>query len=183
MRPILRDFWRENLSLLIRTAIISAVCPICFAFTGIFERDNTRAAGIVITGFLAAALLWQFARIFAVYPLMLKKQLSRLSEKERAQVVKGYSAARPLGARRFYQSGWLLSFSGGRLTLLRISDVKSASLSGTRIKLTLSDGKKSSIKAAPDESAPIILAALRSVNPDIKAGNKQDYQGTEESKI
>lgn len=181
MRPIVRDFWRENLSLLIRMAIIIAVCAACLALTGIYERESTRIAGIIVTCFLALSLLWQAAGIFVIYPLVLKKQLSRLSAAERTQVLSGYGAARSLGARRFYQSGWLLSFSNGKLTLLRISDVKSAQLRGTKIQLITANGKKRVIKAAPDESAAIILAALRSINPAIKAGNKENFQGTEDT--
>lgn len=183
MRQILRDFRRENLSLLVRMAVITAVCITCLALTGIYSRENTRIAGIVVTCFLAVSFLWQLAGVFVIYPLVLKKQLSRLSAEERAQVLSGYNMSRPLGARRFYQSGWLLSFSGGRLELVRISDIESADLQGTKIRLAMKDGKKYRIKTAPDESAPIILAALRSVNPAIKAGNKKEKQGTEDSKI
>lgn len=169
MKAILRDFFRSNLSLLIREALITAVCAVCLALTGMYSRENTRIAAIVITAFMALTVLRSLAQVLVISPCAFRKRLAELTEAERAEVLDGYPKALDFGGRRVYRkSGLLLFFADRRLRLLRFRDIKSAELTARGVLLNVG-GKKLLMRAAPDESPELILRMLRINSPELAA--------------
>ena len=170
MKAILRDFFRSNLSMLIREALITAICAVCLALTGMYTRENTRIAAIVITAFLALTVLRSLVQVLAISPCAFRKRLAELTEAERAEVLEGYTAAFNMGGRRIYKnSGLLLFFADRKLHLLRFRDIKSADLTARGVLLTLGGGKTLLMRAAPDETPELIWRLLRINNPEMTA--------------
>lgn len=170
MKAILRDFFRSNLSMLIREALITAICAVCLALTGMYTRENTRIAAIVITAFLALTVLRSLVQVLAISPCAFRKRLAELTEAERTEVIEGYTAAFNMGGRRIYKnSGLLLFFADRKLHLLRFRDIKSADLTARGVLLTLGGGKTLLMRAAPDETPELIWRMLRINNPEMTA--------------
>lgn len=171
MKQILRDYRRAHISTPIRFAFVTAVCIGAFFLTGIFSRDSTRIAGIVVSAFLAGVVIWAAVDIFAVAPRKFKKDIERLTEAEREEVLSGYETAPKLGARRFYRDKYVLFYSYRRMFLLKYDEIVSAEPKGARgenIFLMLSNGKTVLMPVQPNENSAVIMAALRAGNPDIK---------------
>lgn len=169
MKAILRDFFRSNLSMLIREALITAICAVCLALTGMYTRENTRIAAIVITAFLAVTVLRSLVQVFVISPCAFRKRLAELTESERAEVLDGYPTAFNMGGRRIFKnSGLLLFFADRKLHLLRFRDIKSADLTARGVLLTLGE-KTLLMRAAPDETPELIWRMLRINNPEMTA--------------
>ena len=171
MKQILRDYFRAHFSIPIRYVFVTAVCVGAFFLTGIFSRDSTRVAGIVVSAFLTGVVIWAAVDIFAVAPQKFRKNTERLTETEREEIVSGYETAPKLGARRFYRDKYVLFYSYRRIILLKYDEIISAEPKGTRgenIFLKLADGKTVLMPVLPTENGAVLMAALRAGNPDIK---------------
>ena len=169
MKAILRDFFRSNLSMLIREALITAICAVCLALTGMYTRGSTRIAAIVITAFLAVTVLRSLVQVFVISPCAFRKRLAELTESERADVLEGYPTAFSMGGRRIFKnSGLLLFFADRKLHLLRFRDIKSAALTARGVLLTLGE-KTLLMRAAPDETPELIRQMLRINSPEMTA--------------
>lgn len=171
MKQILRDYFRAHFSIPIRYVFVTAVCVGAFFLTGIFSRDSTRVAGIVVSAFLTGVAIWAAVDIFAVAPQKFRKNTERLTETEREEIVSGYETAPKLGARRFYRDKYVMFYSYRRIILLKYDEIISAKPKGTRgenIFLKLADGKTVLMPVLPTENGAVLMAALRAGNPDIK---------------
>lgn len=167
MKAIIRDFLKAHIALLMRYVVVVALCVVGFGLTGIFERSNTRMAGIVVTAFLCAILVWAFVDVLLVAPAKFKARMSGLSEEEQKLVTEGYPDAAKLGKRFFYKSGWLMLYSYRRIQLVRLGDIRSADLKGTNIFLTLSGESTVLMPIEPKENDAMLLAVLKQHNSDI----------------
>ncbi len=168
MQRIIRDFCKAHISMLVRYVIVAAVCIAAFFLTGIFSKDNTRLAGIIVAAFLGAVLVWAFVDVLAAAPARFKKSLSALSDSERRAVLNGYGSAVRLGNRFFYEKDFLLLYSNRRLLLLKYGEITSADAKKSNIFLTLKNGKQALMPVEPTENDTMLLAALKRFNPEIK---------------
>ena len=168
MRRIISDFYKAHVSVLVRYVFVAAVCVAAFFLTGIFSRENTRIAGIIVSAFLGAVLIWAFVDILAAAPARFKKTLSALSEKERGEVLAGYESAVRLGKRFFYKKDFLLLYSYRRIVLVRYSEICRAEPKNANIFLTLENGKTVLMPFEPNENDAVLLAALKQYNDKIR---------------
>lgn len=168
MRRILKDFYKAHIPLLIRYAVIVAICVAAFFMTGVFARDNTRVPGIVIAAFLGCCLIWAAADIFVVAPKKFGDRLGELSEESAAEVVGKYPEAFAIGAHKFYKENWIIFYSYRRIKLIGYDEIISADLKRGGIFLKLRGGKETIVTVAPGESGEILLAAIRGRNENIK---------------
>ena len=171
MTRILRDFYRAHISIPIRYAAVTAICIGAFFLTGIFSRDNTRLAGIIVSAFLVGVFLWAVIDVFVIAPRKFRWDMEKIPENDRNIIVSGYDTAQRLGARRFYKDGIMLFYSFRRIIVLRYDEIVSAepkSSHGENIFLKLSDGRTVLMQVMPNENGAMLLAALRAEAPDIK---------------
>lgn len=182
MRHIIRDFRIAHCDIPIRHAVISVVCIAAFFLTGIFTNEKTFIAGIAISVFLAAMTVWSTVEVLAVSPASFRRFVSALPVEEQREITEGYASSLKLGSRRFYEENMFLLYSRNKIFVMKYSDIISGDFAGNKILLTLADGRKISTPIALGENAPIIMAALRSRNPDIAIllnGKKPDSTGKE----
>lgn len=171
MKQMLRDYFRAHFSIPIRYAFVTAVCIGAFFLTGIFSRDNTKIAGIVVSAFLAGVVVWAVVDIFLAAPRKFRKDMERLTDEEREEVISGYQTAPKLGARRFYRDKYILFYSYRRIIVLKYGEIVSAepkSSRGENIFIKLADGRTVLMPVLPNENSAVLMAALRAGNPDIK---------------
>lgn len=168
MERIIRDFLKAHISMLLRYALIVALCVVAFLLTGIFTKDNTRVAGIVVTAFLCAILVWALVDVLIVAPRKFKAKMNSLSEEERQAVIEGYQSAAKLGKRFFFKNGWLMLYSYRRIQLMRFDEIRSAEPKGNNLFLTLADESTVLSPVEPNENDAMLLAVLRQHNPDIQ---------------
>ena len=167
MKRIYSDFLKSQVSSLVRYAVINAICIGAFFLTGIFQKEKTRAAGIIVTIFLAGIMAWALVDVFIAARVKLSQQLSALSESERAEIISGYDSASVVGKRRFYKSGWLLLYSYRRVVILRCEEISAAEDKGAVIFLSVG-GKSVLMPVEPNENSAVLLAMLKQFNPKIK---------------
>lgn len=168
MERIIRDFLKAHISMLLRYALIVALCVVAFLLTGIFAKDNTRVAGIVVTAFLCAILVWALVDVLIVAPRKFKAKMKALSEEERQAIIEGYQSAAKLGKRFFFKNGWLMLYSYRRIQLMRFDEIRSAEPKGNNLFLTLADESTVLSPVEPNENDAMLLAVLRQHNPDIQ---------------
>lgn len=168
MRRIITDFYKAHIPLLIRYAVIVAVCVTAFFMTGVFARDNTRIPGIVIAAFLGCCLIWAAADIFIIAPKKFGERLGELSEEGAAEVVEKYPEAFAIGAHKFYRENWIIFYSYRRIKLIGYDEIISADLKRGGIFLKLRGGRETIITVRPDESGEMLTAAIKGRNENIK---------------
>ena len=171
MKHILHDFYRAHRGVVIRYAVVIAICILAFFLTGIYTKENTVVAGIIVSVFLGGVMAWLLLDVFAAGRRDFAVRLERLPESDREKIIGGYDGALRLGQRRFYGEDYLLFYSYRRIRLLRYDEIRSAEPKRSRseiIFLTLCDGKTTLMPIEPNENSAIILAALREKNPQIK---------------
>lgn len=170
MKAILRDFFRSNLSMLIRAAVITAVCVACLALTGMYTRDNIRFAAIAVTAFLGLAFLWQLAQVFIAAPARFGKRLAELTEKERAEVSEKYASSMEFGSKRIYNDiDMFIFFDKTKIQLLRFGDIAKIDLRNHGVMATLKDESEVFIPAAKDESIELFWSMIRAKTIGIEA--------------
>lgn len=154
--------------MLVRYTVIVAICIVAFVITGIFSKPNTLFAGIAVTAFLCAILIWAYVDVFAAGPAKFKRRLAQLSDSERSEVLSGYAGAGNLGNRRFYKNaGWLMFYAYRRIELIKYEEIKSAEPKGGNIFLKLSSGREVIMPVSPNENDAMLLAVLKQFQPEI----------------
>lgn len=168
MQQIIKDFYKAHISLLIRYAVIVAICITAFFMTGVYARDNTRTLGIIISAFLGACLIWALADILIIAPKKFRDRLGELSEGSAAEVVDNYPQTYRIGVHKFYKENWIIFYSYRRIKLMRYDEIRSADLRRNGIFLKLCDGKETIITLQPNESGEMLMAAIKGRNENVQ---------------
>ena len=167
MELISREFYRAHRSIPLRFLIVSAICAAVFFFTGTYSRENTRLLAVIFSAFLGLLTLWTLVDVLTALVLF-KKQLGRLPENEREELVSGLESASKLG-KRWFSEKYLVYFAKRRIRFVRYDELQSADLKGSKLFLKLSDGSETPLPFESDENPAILVAALRSKNGQMTA--------------
>jgi hypothetical protein len=168
MKQIIRDFFKSNVSLIVRYVIVIAVCIIAFLLTGIYTRDNTSTLGIIITGFLTGLFLAMLFDVFVLAPASFKKKIKSLSADDAADVGNNYAEASKTGNIRFYKENWLMFFSYRKIHLVRYDEISSVNEKRNNLIVTLNDGKAAVMESNSEQNSALLMAALKDKNQNIK---------------
>ncbi len=175
MKRILSDFYRSQISVIIRYTVIVVLCIGAFIFTGIYVNEKTKIAGIIITIFLGTVYLISLGEIFIAAPIRLKNKLESFSEKERADILDEYEKAKKVG-NRFFMKEYFLFYSYRRIELVSYSEIKKLRIKNYDMFITLENGKTVITQFEPKEEPAMIMAYLCGQNPKITV------EGTEKRK-
>ena len=165
MKSITREFYRAHRSIPLRYFIVTAICAAAFFFTGSYTGENSRLVAIIASALMGTLTLWSLIDVL-IAPMLFKKQLGRLSENEREELVSGIESASKLG-KRWFAENYLMFFAKRRIRFVRYDDLQSADLKGGKLFLKLADGTETPLPFEMNENPAILVAALRSRNPDI----------------
>lgn len=167
LKNIYSDYRKTFRSYPIRWWIVTAIEIAVYLFTGMFSKADIRrtlaifgAALFVITSALVTlnVLFFECGKF--------KKRLNALPESEQNAVLEQYEKAPALGKRRFLEE-YLIYFGNMKIIAVKYSEIKSAELKG--YKLLLDTGKKKPLKMPfeAEENPAVLVAAMRSRNPNI----------------
>ena len=163
---IIRDYRKTFRHTPIGYCISAVLVTAGFLLSGVF----TRMPFAVIAGICAAVFwglaIWAILEVFVLSAKRFAKALDKLPEEKRAEILSQYKSAPSLG-KRWFLGEYLLFHRNKRIELLRYDSIRSAEPKGLKMELELLDGKIERLPLEPDENSAVIVAALRSKNPQI----------------
>ena len=165
LKTLFSDYRRESFSFPIRWWIVTAVEVMIYIFTGSFSKDDfRRVLAIAFTAAFVVMSVYVTLLVFFIMPQIIRRRLNAMSDEK--AVSEQYEKAPKLGGRRFLEE-YLIYFFNMKMFLVKYSEIKSAELKG--FKLLLDTGGKKPLKMPFDarENPAILVAALRSRNPNI----------------
>lgn len=167
MKKIIKDYRRFSRITVIpfdwlRAALVAAV----FALTGMYARPGFRIAAIILTAGMVGISLFATLNSLLFAEFRFKKRMSALSEKERSDIANQYDNAVNFGYRWFPEE-YLLYFTNTNIVLLKYSEILSAELKRSKLLLRLSNGKTAKMDLSPNDNPAVLVAAMRSKNPQI----------------
>lgn len=165
LKVLLSDYRRENRSFPIRWWIITAIELMIYVFTGMFRKGDFRT--VLAIAFAAAFVfmsVYVTILVLVIMPQSIRRRIKALPDG--AAVYEQYEKAPKLGRRRFLEE-YIIYFFDMKMFLVKYSEIKSAELKG--FKLLLDTGGKKPLKMPfeADENPAMLVAALRSRNPNI----------------
>ncbi|MDE7399234.1 MAG: hypothetical protein K2N06_06865 [Oscillospiraceae bacterium] len=146
----------------LRAALVTAV----FTLTGMYTRSGFRIAAIILTAGMVGISLYATLNALIFTEFRFKKRMSALSEKERSDIANQYDNAVNFGYRWFLEE-YLLYFTNTNIALLKYSEILSVELKRSKLLLRLSNGKTAKMDLSPNDNPAVLVAAMRSKNPDI----------------
>lgn len=164
---ILSDYRREFRGNAVRWWIITAIIAAVYLFTGMFKKSGFMLiAAIAALAFFVIMSVYSTLFVFVIEPARIKKLLNALPDGERTDVLKQYEKAAKLGNRRFTDE-YLIFYRNMKMVLLKYSDIRSAELKGRNLLLDIGKEKPLKMPFTFDENPAVLVAAMRSRNPDI----------------
>lgn len=183
MKQITKEFFRANVSSLVRFAVVWAIYALLMFLTGAFTRDNTRIPAIAVTALMGAMTLWTAIELLSA-PIVFKKKLGKLPENIREEILSGFSTVPSIGKRWFYERH-LMYFTRRRIEIVTYEELESADLRRNRLYLKLSGGRTLPLPFDASENPALLVAALRSRNGSLKAsidGKSVDFDNSDKKK-
>lgn len=165
MDKIVADYRRRFYKTPVKHWVIAA-CYALLTFANGHFRERYLLAAILGTVGFAALAAWSSLEIFVIMPLGFKKRMNALPEDERAAIGEQYGKAPALGERRFLDE-YIIYYYAENIILVKYTDIRSAELKGYKLLLDIGRKKPLKMPFEPDENPAMIVAALRSKNPDI----------------
>lgn len=168
MKKIISDYQKTVRIIPLRWWTVTAVeFAVCF-FIGAFRSEGTsRVLAIVFTAFFVLVSAVITVNVFLIVPKRFKKQLNSFPEAEKNSIFRQYEKSSAAIGNRHFLDEYLICFIGMNIALLKFSEIGSAELKG--FKLLLDTGGKKPVKMPFDaeENPAILVAAMRSRNPNI----------------
>lgn len=146
----------------ISTAFITAG----FLLSGVYTKMPFAVIAAVLTAVFWGLSIWVTLDVFVFSAKKFAKVLDNMSEEKRTEIFSQYASAPALG-KRWFLGEYLLFHRNRRIELLQYDIIRSAEPKGLKMELELLDGKIERLPLEPDENPAMIVAALRSKNPDI----------------
>ncbi|GEM_PF-6167729 len=162
IRDCRRTFRHTPIGYWISTAFVTAG----FLLSGIYTKMPLAVIAAVLTAAFWGISAWATLDVFVFSAKKFAKTLDGLPEKSRTKILQKYESAPALGKRWFLEE-YLLFHRKRRIELLRYDEIRSAEPKGMKIELELLNGKVERLPLEPDENPAMIVAALRSKNPQI----------------
>lgn len=183
MKSIISDYRKAVGSIPLRWWTVTAIEFTVYLFTGVFSRGGiSRVLSIVCTAFFVLMSAYVTLNVLLIVPRHFQKRLNALPDSERTAALEQYEKSPAIGKRHFLEK-YLICFIGTDIVFLKFSEIKSAELKS--FKLLLNVGKKKPLKMPFDanENPAMLVAAMRSRNPDISVIlNGKVVEKTESSK-
>lgn len=167
MKKIISDYRKTIWTLPLRWWIVTVIETAVYFFTGVFSRGGTsRTLAIICTSVFVLVSLYITLTVLFIAPRRFKKRLNALPENERNSVLKQYETSPTIGNRHFLDE-YLIYFVGTNIVFPKFSEIRSAELKGFKLLLDIGEKKPLKMPFGADENPAILVAAMRSRNPNI----------------
>lgn len=164
---LISDYRREFRFAALRWWIVTAIIAAVFLFTGMFKREGVMLiAAIAAMVFFAVMSVYSALFVFVIEPMRIKKRLGAFPEDKRVEFLGQYEKAARLGQRRFLDE-YVIFFRNMRTVFLKYSDIRSVELKGRALLLDIGGEKPEKMPFGFDENPAVLVAVMRSRNPDI----------------
>ncbi len=167
LNKIISDYRKEFWTLPLRWWIVTVIELAVYIFTGIiFSSGISRVFAIVSTVLFIIVSTYATISVLLIVPMRFEKRLNVLPENERNGVLEQYGKAPALGKRHFLDE-YLIYYLGAEIILQKFSDIRSAELKGFKLLLDIGERKPLKMPFEADENPALLVAAMRSRNPNI----------------
>lgn len=164
---LIADYRREFRFSALRWWMITAVIAVVYLFTGMFWRTGAMLiAAVAALTFFVVMSVYSTLYVFVIEPTRIKRRLNAFPEDKRTEFLGQYEKAAKLGQRRFLDE-YLIFFRNMRMIMPKYSDIRSAELKGRNLLLDIGEKKPLKMPFGFEENPAVLVAAMRSRNPDI----------------
>lgn len=163
---IIKDYRKTYRHTPIGYCISAVLVTAGFLLSGVFTRMPYAVIAGICTAVFWGLTIWAALDLFVFSARKFGKTLDGIPEDKKAEILSQYEKAPSLG-KRWFLGEYLLFHRNRRIELLRYDVIRSAEPKGFKMILELSDEKIERLPLEPDENPAMIVAALRSKNPQI----------------
>lgn len=162
---LLRDYRKTFRRVIVCDWICAVLIIIGLVLSGSYA-DLRVIPAVVCTIGMCGIAIWQTLGILVFERKRLIKRLNGLPEGDKEKILSRYESAHDIG-KRWFLDDYLLFFRNRHIELLRYDQINSAEPKGFKLELVLLGGKIERLGLGADENPAMLVALLRSKNPDI----------------
>ena len=163
---IINDYRKTFRNVIIGDWISAVLIVIAFVLSGVYVKFPLVIIAVICTVIMWGIAIWQTLGILVFERKRLLKRLNSLPEGDREKILSRYESVHDIG-KRWFLDDYLLFHRNRHIELLRYDTISSAEPKGFKMELVLVDGKVERLGLGADENPAMIVAALRSKNPNI----------------
>lgn len=167
MKKIISDFGKRVRPFIIRFWIGTILIFGILFISRSFSEESTRVMAFIIFGVIILILLFNTVEYLFLCAARFKKKFTSLPKTEQDEIAEQYEKTKPLNEKWFLED-YLLCFRND-IILIKYSDIQKVELWRHKLRLHLTDNTIQPLPTRIDENPAMIVALLRSKNPDISA--------------
>lgn len=163
---IIKDYRKTFRRVIICDWISAVLIIIAFVLSGVYVKFPLVIIAVIFTAIMCGIAIWQTLGILVLERRRLVRRLNSLPKGDKEKILSRYESAHDIG-KRWFLDDYLLFFRNRHIELLRYDTILSAEPKGFKLDLELPGGKIERLGLGPDENPAMLVAALRSKNPNI----------------
>lgn len=163
---IIKDYRKTFRNVIISDWISAVLIIIAFVLSGVYVKFPLVIVAVICTAVMCGIAIWQTLGILVLERRRLVRRLNSLPEGDKEKILSRYESVHDIG-KRWFLDEYLLFHRDRHIELLRYDTILSAEPKGFKLYLELSGGKTERLGLGADENPAMIVAALRSKNPQI----------------
>ncbi len=163
---IIKDYRKTFRHVIIGDWISTVLIIIAFVLSGVYVKFPLVIFAVICTVVMCGIAIWQTLGILVLERKRFVRRLNSLPEVDKEKILSRYESVHDIG-KRWFLDEYLLFHRNRHIELLRYDTILSAEPRGFKLELELPGGKIERLGLGPDENPAMIVAALRSKNPDI----------------
>lgn len=167
MSRVISDYRKTVWLVPLRWWMVTAIELAVYLLTGVFRSEGLgRVFAVICTALFVLMSAYITLNVLIIEPRRFKKRMSALTANEQNAVFEQYEKAAMLGRRHFLDE-YLICFQGMSIVLVKFSEIRSAELKGYKLLLDVGEKKPLKMPFDVNENPAILVAAMRSRNPNI----------------
>lgn len=163
---IYADYLKTRRSWIVRRWVIVAIEAILCVVVFTFNNGVSFFFGLAILACFLIAAVDTTLNIAVFTKRKLDTELNAMTEDKRNALLTQYETAHAIGSRKFLDEYLVYSY-GTQLVLLKYRDIRSAELKGYKLLLDIGEKRPLKMPFDAEENPALLVAAMRSRNPDI----------------
>ena len=165
MEKIISDYRKTHRGTLIKYWAMTVLMTLGLSMA-VLGNKKLLIPAIAVSAYFVIISLFGTLEITVNEPARFRKKLEALPESDRNGIISQYEKSAKFRCKRFLDE-YLLFYLNRKIMLVRFDEMQSAEPKGFKLAIGLSGGRMTVLPLYPDENPAVIVAALRSKNPDI----------------